>query len=64
MKKIYAELTRGQKKPNRKITPEQVAEAVAKSVSDLPGIDKEMVKQMFLALTGTVTSHEKGTNDQ
>lgn len=64
VKKIYAELTKGQKKPNRKITPEQVAEAVAKSVSDLPGIDKEMVKQMFLALTGTVTSHEKGTNDQ
>ena len=64
VKKIYAELTKGQKKPNRKITPEQVAEAVAKSVSDLPGIDKEMVKQMFLALTGTVTGHEKGTNDQ
>ena len=64
VKKIYAELTKGQKKPNRKITVDQVAEAVAKSVSDLPGIDKEAVKQMFLALTGTVTGHEKGTNDQ
>lgn len=64
VKKIYAELTKGQKKPNRKITVDQVAEAVAKYVSDLPGIDKEAVKQMFLVLTGTVTGHEKGTNDQ
>ena len=64
VKKIYAELTKGQKKPNKKITVDQVAEAVARSVSDLPGIYKETVKQMFLALTGTVTSHEKGTNDQ
>lgn len=64
MKKIYAELTKGQKKPNRKITVDQVAEAVAKYVSDLPGIDKEAAKQMFLILTGTVTGHEKGTNDQ
>lgn len=64
VKKIYTELTKGQKKPNRKITVDQVAEAVAQSVSDLPGIDKETVKQMFLALTGTVTGHEKGTNDQ
>lgn len=64
VKEIYAELTKEQKKPNRKITVDQVAEAVARSVSDLPGIDKESVKQMFLALTGTVTGHEKGTNDQ
>lgn len=64
VKKIYAELTKGQKKPNRKITVDQVAEAVAKYVSNLPGIDKEAVKQMFLVLTGTVTGHEKGTNDQ
>lgn len=64
VKKIYAELTKGQKKPNRKITVDQVAEAVAKYVSDLPGIDKEAVKQMFLVLTDTVTGHEKGTNDQ
>lgn len=64
VKKIYAELTKGQKKLNRKITVDQVAEAVARSVSDLPCIDKETVKHMFLALTGTVTGHEKGTNDQ
>ena len=64
VKKIYAELTKGQKKPSRKITPEQIGEAVAQSVSHLPGVDTEMVKQMFLAMTGTVADNEKGTNDQ
>ena len=64
VKKIYAELTKGQKKPSRKITAEQLSEAVAQSVSHLPGIDTEVVKQMFLAMTGTVTSHEKEPNDQ
>ena len=63
-KKIYAELTKGQKKPSRKITPEQIGEAVAQSVSHLPGVDTEMVKQMFLAMTGTVTNHEKRPDDQ
>ena len=63
-KKIYAELTKGQHKPNRKITPEQIGEAVAQSVSHLPGVDTELVKQMFLAMAGTVTSNEKGSNDQ
>lgn len=60
----YAELTKGQHKPNRKITPEQIGEAVAQSVSHLPGVDTELVKQMFLAMAGTVTSNEKGSNDQ
>ena len=64
VKKIYAELTKGQKRPNRKITPEQIGEAVAQSVSHLPGVDTELVKQMFLAMAGTVTSNEKGSNDQ
>ena len=64
VKKIYAELTKGQKKLNRKITAEQIGEAVAQSVSHLPGIDTEAVKQMFLAMTGTVTSNEKRSNDQ
>ena len=64
VKKIYAELTKGQKRPNRKITPEQIGEAVAQSVSHLPGVDTEMVKQMFLAMTGTVTNHEKRPDDQ
>ena len=64
VKKIYVELTKGQKKPSRKITVDQVAEAVSRSVSDLPGIDKESVKQMFQALTGTVTGNEKGTTEQ
>ena len=52
VKKIYAELTKGQKKLNRKITAEQIGEAVAQSVSHLPGIDTEAVKQMFLANLG------------
>ena len=63
-KKIYAKLTKGQHKPNRKITPEQIGEVVAQSVSHLPGVDTELVKQMFLAMAGTVADNEKGTNDQ
>ena len=64
VKKIYVELTKGQKKPNRKITAEQIGEAVAQSVSHLPGIDTEVVKQMFLAMTGTVQNHEKRPDNQ
>ena len=64
VKKIYAELTKGQKKINRKITAEQIGEAVAQSVSHLPGIDTEAVKQMFLAMTGTLQNHEKRPDNQ
>lgn len=64
VKKIYAELTKGQKKLNRKITAEQIGEAVARSVSHLPGIDTEAVKQMFLAMTGAVQNNEKSLDDQ
>lgn len=64
VKKIYAELTKGQKKPNRNITAEQIAEAVAQTVSHLPGVDTETVKQMLLSMTGTVTNHEKESSDQ
>lgn len=58
-KKIYATLTKGQNKPLRHITAEQVGDAVAQSVSHLPGVDIEAVKQLFLAMTGTVTKNEK-----
>lgn len=34
------------------------------TVSHLPGIDTEAVKQMFLAMTGTVKNNEKGPDDQ
>ena len=64
VKKIYAELTKGQKKLHRKISAEQIGEAVAQSVSHLPGIDTETVKQMFLAMTGTVKNNEKRPDDQ
>ena len=64
MKNIYAELTKGQKKLNRKITAEQVGEAVAQSVAHLPGVDTEAVKQMFLAMTGTVQNNEQDTDGQ
>lgn len=64
VKKIFAELSKGQKKPFRKITAEQVGEAVAQSVSHLPGVDTEAVKQLFLAMTGTVTNNEKTFHDQ
>lgn len=64
VKKIYAELTKGQKKPNRKIAAEQIGEAVAQSVFHLPVIDTEAVKQMFLAMTGTVQNHENRPENQ
>ena len=43
---------------------EQIGEAVAQSVSHLPGIDTEAVKQMFLAMTGTLQNHEKRPDNQ
>ena len=52
MKGIYAELTKGGQKLNRKITKEQVADAVAASVSHLPGIDTVQVRKLFLSMTG------------
>ena len=64
MKSIYAELTKGGQRLNRKITKEQIADAVAASVSHLPGIDTEAVKQMFLAMTGTLQNHEKRPDNQ
>ena len=64
VKKIYAELTKGQKKPNRSITAEQLADAVAQPVSHLPGVDTEAAKQLFLSMTGTVTNHEKESSNQ
>jgi len=64
VKNIMANLTKGQHKPNRKITAEDVADAVAQSVAGLPGVDAEQVKQLFLALTGTVSNNGANTNDQ
>ena len=63
-KEVGNDLSKGQKKLNRKITAEQIGEAVAQSVSHLPGIDTEAVKQMFLAMTGTVQNHEKRPDNQ
>lgn len=59
MKRIYAELTRGQNKPLRKISPEQLSQAVARSVSHLPGVDKESVKRLFLSMIGGTKSNEE-----
>lgn len=64
MKNIYAELTKGQKKLSPKITADQVGDAVARSVAHLPGVDAEAVKQMFLAMAGTVKTDEQDTDDQ
>lgn len=64
MKKMYTELTKGQSKRLRKITAEQIADAVAQSVSHLPGANTEMVKQLFLAMVGMTTNYERGSNDQ
>ena len=64
VKKIYTQMTKGQKKPNRKLTAEQIGEAVAQSVSGLPGVDTETVKQMFLAMAGMLKNNETKSNDQ
>lgn len=64
MKSIYAELTKGGQKLNRKITKEQVADAVAASVSHLPGVDAAQVRKLFLALTGTTANDESDQHDQ
>lgn len=63
-KKIYAELKKGQDTPLQQITPEQVGGAVVRIVSHLPGVDTEYVKQLFLAMIGSVTNHEKRPDDQ
>ena len=64
VKRIYAQMTKGQKKLNRKLTAEQIGEAVAQSVSGLPGVDTETVKQMFLTMTGMLKNNEKDSDDQ
>ena len=64
MKSIYAKLTKGGQKLNRKITKEQVADAVAASVSHLPGVDTAQVKKLFLSLIGTAASDESVQHDQ
>ena len=64
MKSIYAELTKGGQKLNRKITKEQIADAVAASVSHLPGVDTVQVRKLFLSMTGTATSDESDQLDQ
>lgn len=64
MKSIYAELTKGGQKLNRKITKEQVADAVAASVSHLPGVDTAQVRRLFLSMTGTAASDESDQLDQ
>ena len=64
MKSIYAELTKGGQKLNRKITKEQIADAVAASVSHLPGVDTAQVRRLFLSMTGTAASDESDQHDQ
>ena len=64
VKKILAELKKGQKKPNRKITSTQLAEAVAKSVSGLSGVDTETTKQLMLAMIEAQKNNEKRPDDQ
>ena len=64
MKKMYKELTKGQSRPLRKVTVEQIADVVAQSVSDFPGVDTEIVKKLFLAMVGMATNCERGPNDQ
>ena len=64
MKSIYAELTKGGQRLNRKITKEQIADAVAASVSHLPGVDTAQVRKLFLSMTGTAASDESDQHDQ
>ena len=55
---------KGGQKLNRKITKEQIADAVAASVSHLPGIDTVQVRKLFLSMTGTAASDESDQHDQ
>ena len=55
---------KGGQKLNRKITKEQVADAVAASVSHLPGVDTAQVRKLFLSMTGTAASDESDQHDQ
>lgn len=64
VKRIYAETVKGSKKQNRRISAEQLADVVARSVSELPGVDTEAVRRLFLAMTGTVTNDGKHAADQ
>ena len=64
MKGIYAELTKGGQKLNRKITKEQIADAVAASVSHLPGVDTAQVRRLFLSMIETAASDESEQHDQ
>ncbi len=64
MKEIYADVTKGGKKPICKITADEIGDSVARHVSHLPGVAPEHVKQLFLAMTGTITENEQGTNDK
>lgn len=57
VQKICSALTKGQNKPFRKIRKEDVANAVAASVSGLQGVDAERVKQLFMAMA--VDVHEQ-----
>ena len=63
-RQLTAELTKGGQKLNRKITKEQVADAVAASVSHLPGVDTAQVRKLFLSMTGTAASDESDQHDQ
>ena len=55
---------KGGQKLNRKITKEQIADAVAASVSHLPGVDMAQVRRLFLSMTGTAASDEFDQHDQ
>lgn len=61
---IMTELKKNGNKLNRSLTAEQLGDAVAQSVAHLPGVDTEQIKQLFLAMTGTVMNHEQDANDQ
>ncbi len=62
MKKIVAELPNG--KISRQVTEEQLADAVAQSVSDLRGVDPEQVKKLFLAMISRKKRKDRSGHDK
>ncbi len=64
IKKIYSELAKGQHKPNKKITGEQLAESVAQVICSQTGIDKDAAKVLFMKLAGMIPADEGGKDDK
>ncbi len=55
-RKMFAELTKGQNMHHPSITPEQIAQAVTKSVSGMNGVNQEALNQFGQAFQALLES--------